>query len=366
MVNAAHLRQVLRDPVVWTEVIQIVKTVVAAVVAWVLAVRVFSLPQPFLAPWSALLVVHATVYRTFWKGTQQVTAAVLGVILAWATGQLLGLDPGALALMLLASLVLGSIRWLRDEATTVAATALIVLTTGFADQDHVLIGRLLDTAIGVAVGLVVNLAVWPPLRDLTAARAIERVSRRVGELVCDIAAEFRSDCQAEQVEDWVLRTQLIDEEVDEAWALVRQARESGRLNPRRHSDVVRRRGAFSELLKRIEQSLAEIRSIARTVGHSIVDTNEWDDQFRDRWVTLLGEVGRAVRDTDAERLEELRAELRLLAADYSDDNLSGLHWPEYGGLILNLRNIATSMDGVAASNPVSAKVRDEEAELVGR
>ena len=55
----------LRDPIFWNGATQLVKTVVAAVVAWVLAASTLDLPQPFLAPWSALLVVHATVYRTF-------------------------------------------------------------------------------------------------------------------------------------------------------------------------------------------------------------------------------------------------------------------------------------------------------------
>ncbi|MGH3370071.1 MAG: FUSC family protein, partial [Nocardioidaceae bacterium] len=118
----ARLREILRDPVAWTEVMQVVKTVIAAVVAWVLARQVFDLPQPFLAPWAALLVVHATVYRSFWRGAKQITATVLGVVLAWATGNTLGLDPTALSIMLLAALLVGSVGWLREEATTVAAT----------------------------------------------------------------------------------------------------------------------------------------------------------------------------------------------------------------------------------------------------
>jgi len=107
------VRERVHDPVAWTELIQLVKTVVAAVLAWVIAAQVFDLPQPFLAPWAALLVVHATVYRSFWKGAKQITATVLGVLLAWATGNTLGLDPAALAVMLFAALALGQVRWLR-------------------------------------------------------------------------------------------------------------------------------------------------------------------------------------------------------------------------------------------------------------
>jgi cell shape-determining protein MreD len=347
----------LRDPVAWTEIIQLVKTVVAAVVAWVIAAEVFGLPQPFLAPWGALLVVHATVYRSFWTGAKQITATVIGVLLAWVTGNILGLDPTALAIMLLAALLIGQVRWLRDEATTAAATALIVLTTGFSDEDHILIGRLFDTAIGVGVGVFVNALVWPPLQDLTAARAIQGVGKRVGELLAMIAEECGDECTEEHVEAWVDRTQELDEQVDEAWALVRQARESGRLNPRRDSAVVRKPGAFGDILRRTEQALAEVRSIARTIGHSITDTKEWDSEFRTRWTDLIGQVAWAIQHPDADRLGEIRVRLGQLASDYSSEDLPGMHWPEYGGLILNLRNIATSMDHVAESDPVSASTR---------
>ena len=83
------------DPVFWNDITQLLKTVLAAVLAWVLATEAFSLPQSFLAPWAALLVVHATVYRTFSHGLRQVTAAVVGVVLAWAVGNGLGLDTAS-------------------------------------------------------------------------------------------------------------------------------------------------------------------------------------------------------------------------------------------------------------------------------
>jgi uncharacterized membrane protein YgaE (UPF0421/DUF939 family) len=161
-------------------VLQLVKTVVAAVAAWVLASQVFDLPQAFLAPWAALLVVHATVYRTFSRGLRQVAGAVLGVLLAWAVGSYLGLTTTAVSILLVVGLLVGSLRWFRDESTAVAATGLIVLTTGFSTQDQMLLDRLFDTSIGIVVGLAVNMVVWPPLRDYSAAKAIDVVDDGVG------------------------------------------------------------------------------------------------------------------------------------------------------------------------------------------
>src|SRR6478735_9313264 len=141
-------RDRVRDPVFWNDVAQLAKTAVAAVLAWVIATQVLSLSQSFLAPWAALLVVHATVYRTFSRGLRQVAAAVAGVLLAWAVGNSLGLDPVSVTVVLTLGLVIGALPWFGEEAITVAATALVVLTTGFSSDDSVLLDRLGDTAIG--------------------------------------------------------------------------------------------------------------------------------------------------------------------------------------------------------------------------
>lgn len=354
-----------RDPVFWTDFVQVIKTVIAAVVAWIVAAKVFGLPQPFLAPWAALLVVHATVYRTFSQGAKQVAAAVLGVVIAWATGNVLGLDPVALTVMLLAALMIGHIAFLSEEHTTIAATALIVLTTGFSDQDNILLARLADTGIGVAVGLVVNVLVWPPFGDRAAARAVDKIDDKLGILLCDMASDLRGNPGDDDLRSWVKRTEDLDDDIDHAGALVRQARESGRLNPRRSAGDVRGEGEFGEVLHRLEQSVADIRSMARTLEHSVANVLEWNVSFRETWVDLLEETGVAIGETDSGRLEEARVRLRQLAEDLSTEDLPGQHWPEYGGLIANLRNIIGSMDVVADDNPVTTS-RSRRRPAIGR
>ena len=144
------------------------KTALAGVLAWVVAVDVLGLQQAFLAPWAAVLVVHATVYRTVSRAGQQIVATFLGVLLAWASGGLFGIGPLGMGVMLAAAFLLGRHRWLTEESTTVATTGIVVLATNAIGQSHLLTGRLLDTSVGVVVGLAVNLVVWPPLRDRAA------------------------------------------------------------------------------------------------------------------------------------------------------------------------------------------------------
>jgi hypothetical protein len=348
----AELTDRVRDPVAWSTLIQLVKTAGAGVGAWLIAARVFDLQQAFLAPWAALLVVHATVYRTFSRGLQQVLGTVGGVLLAWLVGNLIGEDAVAVGLVLLVGLLMGTSRLLAEETTAVAATGLIVLTTGFSTKDVMLVERLLDTAIGIAVGLVVNFVVWPPLRDLTATRAIDAVDDEIGSLLVEIAGGVGPEGTVEMVEGWVERSRDIDEQIDEAWALLRQARESSRLNPRRAAKGLRTSDLYERVLHDDEQAVAEIRSIARTLGHSTEQVREWDPWFRVHWRTLLREAGEAIMRPDPDRVRQVRTELARMTEELSNSDLPGRYWAEYGALLVSLRNVVTSMDRVVEANPL--------------
>lgn len=345
----------LRDPVAWSRLLQLLKTVAAAVIAWELARRVFDLEQPFLAPWAALLTVHATVYRTFHRGAQQVGATVIGVVLAFSAASLLGVGAWSLGLVLLGGLLAGSVRGLRAESTTAAATALVVLLAGYAGDDAMVLTRLADTGIGIAVGLLVNLLVWAPMGDRAAARCVDALDDRVGELLRAIAAGLRAGDDA--LDGWTERTRDIDNDIDEAWGLVRQARESAWLNPRRHTS--RRAHAtvgLERLLQRLEQANAETRSMVRTITIAGTATETWDAHFVAPWLALLERAGAAVGAADRDAVGAVRRDVETLGGDLAAELMESRRWPVYGALLVNLRNIVEAMDEVAGAQPVRAAV----------
>jgi uncharacterized membrane protein YccC len=338
----------LRDPVAWTSALQLVKTALAAALAWVLAHSVFDVAQPFLAPWAALLTVHATVFGSLRSGGQQVAATVVGVLVAFAAGGLFGVSALSIGVAVLVGLAIGSIRGLRAEASTAAATAIVVLTTGYSDDGGMLAARLLDVGIGVGVGLLVNLLVWPPLRDRSAAHRIDVIDDRIGELLCEIAAGLRAGTQ--ETDEWIARTEELDEEIDESRRVLGQARESGRLNPRRATpERMRATKDFAGVLHRLGQAVAETRSMFMTITLSRVPPQEWEPAFRERWIGLLERTGEAVSDADAERLRAVRTDLDAFVQALDPE---GGYWPVYGALIVNLRNIVEALDVVATAQPV--------------
>ena len=346
------VRSRVHDPVVWNDVTQLFKTVLAAVLAWVIATEVFALPQSFLAPWAALLVVHATVYRTFSEGLRQVIAAVVGVVVAWGVGSALGLSTISVAVVLALGLAIGAMPWFGDEATTVAATALVVLATGFSEDDMMLLARLGDTAIGIVVGLLVNAAVWPPLRRRTAIAAIDRIDDRIGGLLVDMSGGLLAGPIDDDIEDWSDRSRALEDELDHAWALVRQAQESARMNPRRSARPLRDPHSWVGLLRRMDQAVADVRSMARTLGYVATRGDTWQPAFRDSWPALLGDAGRAITDADPDAIRDVRERLNALVDELGILDPRPTLWPVYGGLMINLRNILDAMDEVAAANPL--------------
>ena len=347
------LRARMRDPVTWTNASQLLKTVCAVVIAWALAAKVFGISQPFLAPWAALLAVHATVLGSVRQGIAQVAATIIGVLVAFGAGRVFGAEGLALAAAVLVGLLAGSIRGLRADSTTAAATAIVVLTTGYSDDSGMLAARLLDTGIGIAVGLLINLAVWPPLRDRGAASAINVIDDRIGELLCEMAAGLQRD-QEPDVDDWIACTRALDEEITDAWQVLGQAHESGRLNPRRATPRrMRATEDFAAVLQRIEHAVAETRSMARTIGLSRIPPAEWDPAFRSRWLALLGRTGAAVSAADAGTLGDVHRALDDLAGELDVDALLDRFWPVCGPLLVNLRNIVEALGAVAEAQPVS-------------
>ena len=353
----------VRDPVAWAELTQIAKAVAAAVIAWLLAVRVFGLAQPFLAPWSALLVVHATAYRTLSRGLQQVLATVVGVLLAFGVGGLLGVGASTLALVLVVALLLGKAKPWRDEGITAATTALVVLLTGYSDNGAQLLERLADTGVGIAVGLVVNLVVWAPLHDRSAARRVNVIDDRIGDLLTDIAHGLGEGADDELMGSWIERTRWLDDELDNAWIDVRQAWESGRFNPRRRArSRVASRQEWEAILRRLEQAIAEIRSMARTLARA-GPMGEWDPRFSVPWLAMLEQTGKAVTAADPMEIATVKHRLPVLAATLGQQRSheppvgatnADPTWPLHGALVVNLSNITGAMDEVAAAQPVTA------------
>ncbi|WP_245634611.1 FUSC family protein [Janibacter limosus] len=365
----------MTKPEAVTEVLQLVKGVVAGTAAWWLSVNVLESQLPFLAPWTALLTVHATVYRSLSRGLQTTIASAIGIALSFAIGVWLGVSLWTFALALLVGMIGARMSWIRDEGVAIATTAVFVLGSGFNSQAPLLGDRMLEVCVGV--GLAVNFLLIPPMRDIQATQYMDSINRQMGDVLNNMASEFATSWDTDQADAWLREAESMSAELELAWQTVRFARESERVNPR--TGLRRRRtrtgqtqgpgiemANYENILERADEGVVHLRHLARTLREGAQIEGEWDARFRERWVEIVGQVGHAFADEDADvEAEPIQERLIQLGIDLqAEGQLPPQSWPLYGSLIASMSHIAAIADDItsarAAGEPSGAHVKSRE------
>ncbi|WP_016696876.1 FUSC family protein [Actinoalloteichus spitiensis] len=254
--------------------VQAAKTALAATLAWVIAEHWLDLPQSFLAPYAAMFMVSATVYRSVTGALQQVAAVGLGLVLAFVVVRFVGPELAALAVMVAVGALLGRWRGFGENGQWVAATALLVFTYGMAADATMLGIRLAETAGGAALGALINVLVLPPVHLRDARTAIDSLAAEVADLLEEFAGTLREGgWRSGQVDDWCHRVYGLERRIRRAERAVSWQRESTRFNPRSRIGRKRRSAPVPpdltpvlSTLRQLEFPLAELADVAPSVG----------------------------------------------------------------------------------------------------
>ncbi|PYE15889.1 aromatic acid exporter family member 1 [Williamsia limnetica] len=270
--------------------IQAIKASVAALIAWVLAAEVFDFSQPFLAPWSAVFIVAATVYRSVRSAAQQLAASFIAVILASAATEFIPWDLAALFIAVLLGLLVGQWRYFGDSGTWIGITALLILTSASVEESA-LIDRLIETAIGAAIGIAVNATIAPPVHQLDAADAIRRVADDLADVLDHMGTAALSDDR--QSFDSGMRARAAVVLVRDAERAVALDRESRRLNPR-----VRAGGIGSSdwdaKLSALRHAWSHVEELGKTLQATRQESGPFEKQTRRCLAEMFGHLAELV------------------------------------------------------------------------
>jgi hypothetical protein len=206
------------------------KTVFAAVVAYAVADALHTSSSPVLAPLTALLVVQLTMHETLAHGRERVVSVVAGVLVAAVFASFVGLTWWSLGLVVAVSLVAGKLLRLGPQLLEVPITAMLVLAVGGAERYA--LGRVEETLLGAAVGIVVNLLIAPPLYIQPASDAIAALAERMAAFAGDLAGALRGEWSRPVAEAQLTRARRLGEDVARADRHLARTEESARLNPR--------------------------------------------------------------------------------------------------------------------------------------
>jgi uncharacterized membrane protein YgaE (UPF0421/DUF939 family) len=303
--------------------VQSAKATAAAMAAWVVAAHIFEFPQPFLAPWAALFIVEATVYRSVCSAAQQVCAVVVAVLLASAAAAVLPWELFALGVAVLVGLLIGQWRVFGDSGAWIGVTAMLILTTGTMD-DTLLIDRLVETLIGVSIGLVVNMLVFAPSYRSSSADANRRLALHVAETVEAIAQSLR-DGSAEQLAMSGRTLPAIDL-LRRAETAVELDEESRKLNPRVVAGLAMRHTGDDSALEALRTMWTHVEAMGRTVESATADRGSFalpDDTSKHLLSEGLAGLAHALRLwADGAERDEWTSVLRS-----ADDTIAELESP---------------------------------------
>lgn len=246
---------------------RVIKSSLAAGLAWLVAFAVHDDPLPVLAPITAIFTIQQTLFRSFGGSAQRLLGVGAGVAVALLANRALGLHWWTVSLMVLVSLIAG-FRLFRLEPAGVeqmTVSGLLVMISGSTGNIFGAASfHLLDTVIGTAVGLAANALIAPPSHVPAARRAVREFGARLIAVLDDLAAGLAAGITAEYAHDVLDRARIIAADIERVQAALEHAEESlvYNLQGRRQKPALAR---YRRANRALEHAAIQSRVIARTV-----------------------------------------------------------------------------------------------------
>ncbi|WP_340682863.1 FUSC family protein [Amycolatopsis coloradensis] len=280
--------------------IQTTKATAAAVIAWIVATSVLRLPQPFLAPYAAVFLVQATVYRSLRGWAQQVGAVGVGVLLAAGAGQVIPSVTIALGLVVFTGLLIGSWRGFGDSGVWVGITGMLLISYGSATEPVLLADRLLETALGAAIGAVLNAVILPPLHGERLRAATSRLAGAIADVLDETAELVRGGDSADGLDDRLQDVRSLAAEAEDAIGWTREGRY---LNLRGRREI--REEPLSNLIS-LWQPLAQLIDAVSEAARSEQPFRHPGEHARGVVGDLLEALAEVARSGDPDKLDRCR------------------------------------------------------------
>lgn len=323
--------------------IQVLKTAIAAMVAWFACLAVFPESVPIFGTIAALICVQENVSQSLNKSIERFVGVVTGVSVAIAAGLLFGTPSWLFVAAILVSLLVGwALRLTGPSTTQVAISALLVIALGGQDVAYGA-ERIVETAIGGLIGVLVNAFIVAPVRTSPASIAVRQLVEHTADSLDRLAVALGTPQSREEMESLLTQARDLRDERREVHALLRNARESLKLNPRsRH--YREQLTADDELFQRLQHIVTQVLGMSRalTDGYDVTLTED------PAVAGLAEEFRRAAHDlrlTGHRYNLEHTAELEppALTAPYRIATPNPEHWVLIGALMEDLRRTRMSI-----------------------
>lgn len=322
--------------------LQVVKSAVATIGAWLLAGWLIPGPLPVFAAIAALLVVQPSVNQSLAKALERSVGVIVGVVIAVSLSLLLGPQNWVVLLaIVVAMLVAWVFRASPGTGNQVAISAMLVLALGSSSPEYAL-DRIVETLIGAVFGLIVNVAIVPPVLTAPARRDLALLGVELAASLDRLADALPRTQRSARMLEIMVEARLLRPMQTAAEASIASGEESLTLNPRRsrHRDELRE---MRSLLQRLSPIVTQV------IGMTRAYVDHYDDALSDEPTVhaIAEQLRRAAHDVRlAVQIAEIRPEpealtssIPALTAPLQLAPPASGHWILIGSLMEDLRRI---------------------------
>ena len=257
-------------------------------------------PPPLIAALTALIVVQVTLTSTLISGVQRVLSVVVGVGLALLFVSVVGLTWWSLGAIVSVSIIMGQLLRLGPQLIEVPISAMLVLAVGYsAGAENAAADRTLETLVGSAVGVLVNVLFPPAVKVRSAASAVQRLAEEIAGVLERAAEEMATSLSADVAGRWLEDARRLNRHVRRVDGALEQVEESRQLNVRAALDTRPSAPALRNGLDVLERCAVTIRGLFRSAHdtaravHPVAD--RVDAVARTLYADLLRELAAVVR-----------------------------------------------------------------------
>ncbi len=339
----AAVRSARRAPL-----LQVVKSAVATIAAWLIAGWLVPGPLPVFAAIAALLVVQPSVNQSLTKALERSVGVIAGVLIAVGLSLLLGPQSWVVLLaIVVAMLVAWALRATPGTGNQVAISAMLVLALGSSSPQYA-VDRIVETLIGVVIGIIVNALIVPPVLVAPARRDLGLLGAELAASLDRLAEALPSVRTPAQLQELMLQARLLRPMQAAAEASIAAGEESLTLNPRRSSH----RDDLTEM-RALLTTLSPI--VTQVIGMTRAYFDHYDDALGDEPTVhaIAEQLRRAGHDVRlkvqiadvAPEPETLTSAVPALTAPLQVKPPASAHWILIGSLLEDLRRIRGELVG---------------------
>jgi len=231
-----------------------------------------------------------------------VLSVVLGVAVAVRFVSLAGLNWWSLGIVVAASIVAGQILRLGPHLLEVPISAMLVLGVGYTSGAELAgLSRIVETLIGAAVGVLVNVGFPPAVQTRSAGQAVAAFAGGIANLLIEAASAMAAGpVEPYDAARWLEDARRLNRRAPQVDRALAEADESRRLNVRALG-TPRVGRSLREGLEALERSSVSMRLLFRTVLDAtqerpgIESDPAYVEEVRLAAAALLSEIAAVVR-----------------------------------------------------------------------